>query len=538
MAILIFGHKNPDTDSVAAAITLANLKNQLGEAAIPHVIGNINKETQFVLNYFGAEAPKLLRDVKTQVSDLNPNKGHGIAPTRSILHAYRQMVDRQLETLPILDEHNKLLGIVSMKDIAMGLIKGDYYSLTTSFDNLIEGLSGTVLAEPSNPLIAGKLSTMAFYYKSIEGTLSQKDIVIVGDRYDIIEYAISAQVQLIIVTGNKVIPEKYIQQAKEMGVPMLSVPYDTYYTSKIINQCSYVSKIMRTEEIIKFNPEDYLDEVKDAMGNTHFRNYPVVEDDNTFVGFINRKHIMNSGKKQVILVDHNEYSQSVDGLKEAEILEIIDHHKLGDISTSMPIYFRNIPVGSTCTIIYQMYRENSVAIDNTMAGLLISGILSDTLYFKSPTTTPQDIKAVEALNEILQLDLDKYAMDMFTAGTSLEGQGIEEIFHKDFKEFVVEGNKIGISQVFTLDIDGVFSRKEEFMEYLSKIHRNLSHDITLLLITDILKEGSYLLYETINPSVISQGFGIEPYQGVFLEKIVSRKKQVVPKVLHGINMLK
>lgn len=538
MEILIFGHKNPDTDSVASAIALSNLKNKLNENAVPCVIGNINKETQFVLNFFKAAPPRLLKDVKAQVSDLKPDKGRGIPPTTSILWAYRLMVNEQLETLAIVDENKKLLGIVSMKDIAMGLIRGDYYQLETSFKNLIHDLKGTLLTGNKDQLIKGRLSIMAFYFKSIEGILSQDDIVIVGDRYDVIEYAIEAGVQLIIVTGDKKIPAKHLKHAAANHVAILSVPDDTYYTSKIINQCNYVSTIMRTQEIIKFNPEDYLDEVKDAMGNTHFRNYPVVDDDNTFIGFINRKHIMNSGKKQVILVDHNEYAQSVEGLREAEILEIVDHHKLGDISTSIPIYFRNNPVGSTCTIIHQLYQEHRIKIDYTTAGLLMAGILSDTLNFKSPTTTFQDKNAVKELNDILDLDLEAFSMDMFKAGTSLEGQEIEEIFHKDFKEFVLEGYRVGISQVFTLDIDDIFNRQDDFTNYLHRIHRNLNHGLTLLLITDILKEGSYLLYETNNPAIISQSFHVEPRQGVFLKGIVSRKKQVVPKILQGINMLK
>lgn len=538
METLIFGHRNPDTDSVASAIALSNLKNSLDEASIPCVIGNPNKETQFVLNYFNVKAPRLLKDVKTQVSDLKRDPGRGIPPTASILWAYRLMVEEQLDTLAIVNEHQKLLGIVSMKDIAMGLIRGDYYQLETSFDNLVYDLKGTLLTGLGNELIKGRLSIMAYYYKSIEGILDRDDIVIVGDRYDVIEYAIEVKVKLIIITGDKKVPLKYLQYAEANGVSILSIPYDTYYASKIINQCNFVSTIMRTQGIIKFNPDDYLDEVKDAMGNTHFRNYPVVDDDNTFIGFINRKHIMNGGKKKVILVDHNEYAQSVEGLREAEILEIIDHHKVGDISTSIPIYFRNTPVGSTCTIIYQLYQENQLEIDYATAGLLMAGILSDTLYFKSPTTTPQDQGAVKGLNQILSLDLETFTMEMFKAGTSLEGQEIEEIFHKDFKEFLLEGYRVGISQVFTLDIDDIFNRQKDFIDYLHKIHQNLNHGLTLLLITDILNEGSYLLYETNNPAIISQSFHVEPHQGVFLQGIVSRKKQVVPQILQGINMLK
>ncbi|WP_026478141.1 putative manganese-dependent inorganic diphosphatase [Alkaliphilus transvaalensis] len=537
MGIFIFGHKNPDTDSVASAIALSHLKQQLNHDTTACVLGNLNKETSFILDFFQVEPPKLLMDVKTQVMDLHHDTVLGIPPTTSILHAYKLMEAQRLETLAIVDDENKFLGIVSMKDIAMGLIKGNFEELKTSFENIVSDLKGIILTGGGSE-VEGKLSVIAYYYKSVEGALSENDIIIVGDRYDIIECAVDSKVKLIILTGGMKIPKKYIQMATDNNVTILSTPFDTYYTSKIINQCNYISTIMRTKNIIKFNHHDYLDDVKEAMGNTHFRNYPVVDDYNTFIGFINRKHIMNPGKKKVILVDHNEYAQSVEGLKEAEIMEIIDHHKLGDIATSIPISFRNSPVGSTCTIIYQMYRENALQIPYSIAGLLLSGIISDTLYFKSPTTTKVDQDAVADLNKIVKLNLDTYAMDVFKAGTSLEGQSIEEIFYKDFKEFSLEGNRVGLSQVFTLDIEDVFNRKDEFILFIDKVSNNSNHDLTLLIITDILKEGSYLLFRCRNQHIISAAFHIEPYQGVFVQGIVSRKKQVVPQLLEGINSLK
>ncbi|MBM7615349.1 putative manganese-dependent inorganic diphosphatase [Alkaliphilus hydrothermalis] len=537
MGIFIFGHRNPDTDSVASAIALSYLKKQLGYDTLPCVIGNINKESQYILDYFEIPSPTLLKDVKTQVKDLHHDVVLGLPPTTSILYAYKLMETNSLETLAIIDVDNKLLGIVSMKDIAMGLIKGKFDELKTSYDNLVSDLSGTILTGHTRE-IEGRLTVVAYYYKTVAGILKETDIVIVGDRYDIIEHAIKSKVQLVIITGGKQIPEKYIQQASKNHVTLMSVPHDTYYTSKVINQCNYISTIMRTKSIIKFNIDDHLDDVKEAMGNSHFRNYPIVDDSNTFIGFINRRHIMNSGKKQVILVDHNEYAQSVEGLREAEILEIIDHHKLGDIATSMPIHFRNIPVGSTCTIIYQMFKEHQFLPTHEIAGLLLSGIISDTMYFKSPTTTHVDRQAVEELNMILNLDLDFFAMEVFKAGTSLEGQSIEEIFYKDFKEFALDGNRVGISQVFTLDIEDVFNRKEEFIHFIDKIFHGLSHDMTLLMVTDILKEGSYLLFKCKNQHLVTTAFDIPPQQGAFVKGIVSRKKQVVPQILEAINLLK
>jgi len=536
LSILVFGHKNPDTDSVAAAIALSHLKNQMGLKTIPCIIGNMNKESEFVLNQFNIPSPTQIQDVKTQVKDLYYDIIDGISPDVSILHAYKLMETYKLETLAVVDENNKLLGIISMKDIAMGLIKGNFYELNTSKSNILQDLEGTLLTGTLDE-IKGKISVIAFDHRSIEGSFTNNDIIIVGDRYDIILHAIFSKVKLIIITGDKQIPKEYLSAAEANGVPMMCVPYDTYFTSKVINQCNYISNIMRSKSIIKFNNTDYLDEVKEEMGTTHFRNYPIVDDSNSFIGFINRKHIMHSGRKKVILVDHNEYAQSVVGLKEADILEIVDHHKLGDISTSMPISFRNIPVGSTCTIIFNMFRENGINIPPSIAGVLISGIISDTLLFKSPTTTSVDRNAVEELNKILNIDIEKYSMEMFKAGTSLEGQEVEEVFFKDFKEFALDNYKIGISQVFTLDIEDVFNRKDEFISYIEKIYDIRQHQLTLLLITDILKEGSYLLFKAKNQLLISKAFNIKPQQGIFVENLVSRKKQVLPQLLDAIQQL-
>lgn len=537
MSILVFGHKSPDTDSVASAIALSHLKNQLGYNTMPCVLGNISKESQYVLDYFQLPTPRYISDVKIQVKDLQYDFAKGISPKKSILSTYNLMENNSLETIGVVDEDNKLLGIISMKNIAMGLIHGDFYHLETSLENLVQDLKGTVLSG-NKEFFDGRVSVVAYYYKTIEGILGENDIVIVGDRYDIIECAIMSKVQLIIITGGNEIPQKYIDLAQINNITMILVPKDTYYISKVINMCNYTSRIMRTQNIIKFNEIEYIDEVKDELSHSHFRNYPVIDNEGKFLGFINRNHIMNPTRKKVILVDHNEYSQSAEGLDEADILEIIDHHKIGDISTSMPINFRNNPVGSTCTIIFWMYREHNIEIPFEIAGALLSGILSDTLLFKSPTTTDMDKKAVEELNKIVKLNIDDFAMDMFKFGTSLEGQSIEEIFYKDFKEFQLETFKTGISQVFTLDIDDVFNRKDLFINYIKKVHKRMNYDITLLLVTDILKEGSYILYQCKHNSVIPSAFEVSDEQGVFAKEVVSRKKQVIPKLLNAIQLIK
>lgn len=537
MTTLIFGHKNPDTDSVTSAIALSHLKNQLGFETIPCVLGPINKESSFVLEYFNVAEPTYLHNVKTQLMDLKLKKVPGITPNSSILHAYKYMQSNNLKTVSITNEFGELLGITTMYDIAVSSVKGDFYTLNTTLENVITGLDGNLITG-ENKILNGQIKVAALYYKTLKGNFSHDNIIIVGDRYDIIDHAIKSDVQLIIVTGDQVIPQEYITSAKERNIPIITVPTDTYLTSKMINQCNFVSTIMRKKSLVKFKTTDYIDEIKEEMVNTNYSNYPVVDENKIFKGFITRTHLLNPAGKEVILVDHNEYTQSAEGLKQANILEIIDHHKLGDISTSTPINFRNLPVGSTCTVIYGLYKEYNVHIPTNIAGLLLSGIISDTLFFKSPTTTIYDKEALDELNKLLNIDLEKFSTDMFKAGTSLEGQTIEEIFFKDFKEFEIEGFKVGVGQIFTLDIEDIMSKKEEFLEFINSIHKINDYHLTLLIATDIMKEGSYLFYESNNKRLISLAFDIEQSQGVFAPYVVSRKKQVIPMITDGINALK
>ncbi len=533
MSIFVFGHQHPDTDSITSAISLAYLKKQQGMDAIPCRLDAVSKETQFVLDYFHLPAPKKIDNVRIQVKDIQYDFTQGITPECSILTAYQTMVQNHFETLAVLDELENLQGIVSMKDIAMGLIKGDFYRLHTSLRNLATTLGGTLLTEQRKQ-IDGEISVIAFYYKTIQGTLGPDSIIIVGDRYDIIQHAIESGVQLIILTGNNTLPKELLKMASDNAVSILSVPQNTFHTAKIIDQCNYVSTIMRSGNIIKFIDTQYLEELKDELATTHFRNYPVVDVSNRFVGFINRKHLMTPERKQVILVDHNESDQSADGLEEAQILEVIDHHKIGDISTSMPISFRNKPVGSTCTIVAEMYQEANIPIPNEIAGAMVSGVLSDTLYFKSPTTTPQDRETVKMLNKQLNLNLEKYAMEMFQAGTSLEGQSTEDVFYKDFKSFYLEGEKVGISQVFTLDLEEINKRKESLQSLMERIKHDGSYYMVLLLVTDIIKEGSFVYYVSRARNLLSTAFAGPVDQGAFIPGVISRKKQVIPKIVEAI----
>ena len=534
---LIFGHKIPDTDSVCSAITLSNLKNKLNENSEPYILGEINRETEFVLNYFDVEAPKLLSNVRLQVKDLNYDKIKPFKPYLPVFYAYHYMNQNNLRALPVVDDDNKLIGIITMKDIAMSLINIDQKTLATSFDNIINTLNARTITK-FDELIDGEIIVAAFYSATLRDNniIDSSSIVIVGDRYDIVELAIEKNAKLIIITGDLNIPKKLIDFAKENRVNIITSPYKTYYTAKNISLSKYVSDIMVKTYIVKFYENDYLEECKEEIETSRHSKFPIITKDNEYLGILSRRHLLNPAKKQVILVDHNEYGQSVDGLEEAEIIEVVDHHKIGDISTSLPISFRNIPVGSTNTIIYYMYKENGINIDEKSAGLMISGILSDTLMLKSPTTTQKDKAAVEELSKLLNLNIYDYCMNMFKAGTSLIGKTVEEVYYQDFKRFDVDSKKIGVSQVFTLSIDDIMNQKSEYIKFIDSAASSRGYYLNIMAVTDIINEGSYIFYTSEKEKLVKNIFELEEvYQGVYLPKCVSRKKQIVPSIINAIN---
>lgn len=529
MATLIFGHKNPDTDSITSAIALSYLKNQLGYNTKPYSLDLINRETKYVLDFFGVEEPETIENVKIQLQDLELDFTEGISPDKSIIDVFNLFKNKNIKTVPVIDDNNHLIGIVTMNDIASGFINSNIYKLDTKLTNLVSCLGGKILTR-ANENVQGTIAVIAYYIESAIKELSGHDIVIVGDRYDVIEEAINARVKLIVITGGKEIPKKYVEMAEKNGVSMVSVDKDTYTTAKLINQSNLISNIMRSEGVVRFNEDEYLTEVMEEMISSNYRNYPVVNQNGQYLGLINKNELINPHKKKIILVDHNEYSQSADGIKEAEIIEVVDHHKIGDIATDIPINFRNYPVGSTCTIIYTMMKESNVQIPYKIAGLLLSGLISDTLMLKSPTTTDIDREVLKELNNILKLDIEKFTLEMLKAGTSLEGFTEKEVFHQDFKEFNIEEYKIGISQVFTLDIESILSKKNNFLDYIQKIQKQNEYYFTLMVVTDVLKEGSYLFFNPENKKIIEKAFEVDPLEGVFIKDVLSRKKQVVPKI--------
>lgn len=531
MKTLVFGHRNPDTDSICAAISYTYLKNKMGENCEAFRLGDTQRETDFVLNYFGIPSPKLLDNVKIQVKDLKYTKIDAIRPSHSILYAYHEMQRQQLKTMAIVED-DILRGVVTMKDIAMDMIHGDFYSIDTTLENILGGLEATLITETEKQLlIKGRVEVVAYYLTSLENILSNESIVIVGDRYDVIEMAIEKGVRLIVVSGGFEIPRRLVESAQNHQIPMIVSPHDSYIVSKLIQQCNFISTVIGAQSLVKFEETDYLEEVRDDIIRSNYRNFPVLSEEGHFLGFVGRKHLLNPGQKRVILVDHNEFAQSAKGIEEAEILEILDHHKIGGLNTKMPIRFINMPVGSSCTIIYEQYKHHQIIPTREMAGLMLSGILSDTLFFKSPTCTKRDQEVAVELNNMLELDLEEYFMQMFKAGTALEGFTEEEILHRDFKDFKFATHKVGISQIFTLNIEDVLRRQNQLLEYMHFEKEAKGYRAIVLVVTDIVKEGSYFLWASDLSGLVSGSFDIEEKQGAFAPLIVSRKKQIVPMMM-------
>lgn len=536
MSTLIFGHKNPDTDSITSSISLSYLKNALGEDTTAVRLGDLNKETEFVLNRFQIEIPKFIDNVKTQVKDLEYDVVSGVDSTSSIIECQKMMENEEITLIPVLGDKKELLGVVSLKDMAIGIMKDEFADLYTSIENVVNGLKGELLIKGQNE-INGSIIIASYLDEYVKEQIKENTVVITSEQSEIVKTAIEKGSKLIILTNGKRVDESLLSLAKARDASIVSVSSDIFLTSKIVERCNYITSVMN-KNVIKFNTEHQLEEVKEVMLETKRRTFPIVDEKGAFLGLISRNHVINPKSKSVILVDHNEYGQSAEGIEEANILEVVDHHKIGDITTSSPINFRNMTVGSSCTIVYTMFKENGLEIPKEIAGLLISGIISDTLLFRSPTTTDTDRKAVEDLNGILKLDLESYTMEMFKAGTSLEGFSIKEIFYRDFKEFNLGGNKVGVGQVFTLDIDEIMEKKQEYLDFIKKAHKEKGYYITLLALTDIINEGSYILYESDNENVINEAFDVQASQGMFISGLVSRKKQIVPNLTKGFNLYK
>lgn len=531
--VYIFGHKKPDTDSVTSAIALSYLKNQLGVSSEPRVLGSINKETKFVLDYFSISEPKYLDDVKLQIKDIKYYKGCFLNGKSSINKAYKYMLEKNITGVPLVDDDNNFKGLLTTKMIGKELISGNFNSLNASYDNLLEVLNAEEILrfdeDIKGDIIAASYRSTTFLNTSI---LNSNTVMIVGDRHSLIEEAVNSKIKLIIIVGNKEIKEEHISIARENKVNIIKTSYDTYTTAKLINLANYSKNLLENVRNVSFTENDFYTEFKEKCLKLGYNNYPILDNDNKCIGLIRLTDINEIRKKQVILVDHNEFSQSVEGLDEAEILEVVDHHKIGTITTTMPINFRNMAVGCTNTIIYSMFNEANIEIPKHIAGIMLSGILSDTLKFTSPTTTEYDKYVGFRLAHLAEVDIDEYSKAMFKAGGDLEGKSITEIISSDLKVFEEDYKKIAISQITLLDTEDILKQQEDYIKTINELKKSREYDMLVVSIVDILKNGSYMYFDNESENKMKEAFDdIDFKQGTFVLGCVSRKKQIVPKIL-------
>lgn len=534
--VYVCGHKNPDTDSICSAIAYAHLKKITeGINAIPVRLGPINRETKFVLDYFGIEEPIFIENVYTQVQDIKFDKPLIFKENTSMFEAWNAMMEKNIRTLAVVDDENKLIGIATVGDLAKAYLSSahELSKYRIPIENLLATLKGEILLRYLD-YIEGNILVAAMSKENVLKRIKEGDTLIVGDREDIQEAAIQKGVKALIITGNNQVSEKILDLAKKHEVTIIKVSPDTFDTVKLLNQSIPLSYVIKKEDIVSFRLTDYIDDVKEVMLKYRYRNFPVLDEEGRVVGLLGRRHILDYERKNVILVDHNEFSQAVEGIEQARILEIIDHHRLGTIETDQPILFRNHPVGSTATIINRLYEEKGLIPDPKIAGIMCAAILSDTLVFKSPTCTPEDVRAAKKLAEIAEIDINEFGNQMFKAGTSLEGKTVEEIFYTDFKEFTVNKYKIGIGQVNTLADPGEL--KKDLISFMEKVRSDKGYDILLLMLTDIINEGSEILFVGDNKELLERAFDVKIQNNSFyLPYVISRKKQVLPPLVKAIN---
>ena len=535
--VYVSGHKNPDTDSICSAIGYAYLLKAIDRYnAVPVRLGEVSRETEYVLKRFNLEIPTLLKTVKQKVEDLNYDKVTVFSKELTLKTAWSLMKQQNLKSAPILDDHGQLLGLLSTSNIVEGYMEKWDSSLLkdahTPIENVIDTLEASVIYLNHNlKTIEGDLHIAAMRGEEASKRVRPGDIVIGGDRDDAVNSMIDAEVSLIILTGSLGVEAEVLNKLKEKGISVISTSFNTYLTSQQIIQAIPVEYIMQKGDLKLFSTDDTLDHVKEVMSETRYRSYPVLDLNNRCVGSISRFALLKGLRKKVILVDHNERGQSIPGIEEADILEIVDHHRVADIQTIGPLLFRGEPLGSTATIVTKIFDENDVEIPQSIAGALLGAIISDTLLFKSPTCTPVDTKAARKLAKIAGVDIEEFAMEMFKAGTSLVGKTVEEIFNQDFKKFPFEQGTVGVGQVNSMDIEGFIPYKADMLDYMDKFAEDNRLDFTLLLLTDIINANSEIFVAGPKPYLVEEAFNIKlnDHQAT-LKGVISRKKQVVPAI--------
>ena len=536
--IIVIGHKNPDTDSICSAIAYTNLKKLLTKGNyVARRAGQLNEETQYVLNRFGVKAPDYIADVGTQVKDIEIRETVGVSKEISLKKAWTLMKDNNVVTLPITNQR-KLEGLITIGDIATSYM--DVYDsrilgrAKTSYQNIVETLDGNVVVGDKDAYFTeGKVLIAAANPDLMESYIEKNDLVILGNRYESQLCAIEMNSSCIVVCEGAPISLTIKKLAEEHGCTIISSPHDTYTVARLINQSMPISYFMRTDSLITFQTDDFTETIKEVMAKKRHRDFPILNKRGDYIGMISRRNLLNMAKKKIILVDHNEKSQAVDGIENAEILEIIDHHRLGSLETISPVFFRNQPLGCTATIIYEMYQESGVPVDKLTASLLCAAIVSDTLMYRSPTCTQKDKDTAEKLASIAQLNVEDFARDMFKAGSNLSSKSPEEIFYQDFKKFSINDISFGVGQINSMsdtELDGI---KQRLVPYMEQSWQSHGVGMIFFMLTDIVKESTELIFMGNNASeLITAAFNCMPEKESFiLPGVVSRKKQLIPAIM-------
>lgn len=542
--VWVVGHKNPDTDSICAAISYAYLKNQSGDKKtyVAKRAGAVNEETRYVLERFGVEEPPLVSYAGAQIKDINIRKTAGVSNQISLKRAWELMKKLEVVTLPVTNQFGKLEGVIVTKDIAtsyMDVLDNCVLSKArTQYKTIAETIDGEVYAGNEHAhFVRGKVVIATSNPEYMADYIEDDDLVILGDREEAQMQAIRSNASCIIIGGGLEVSEEVKKLAEKRDCVIITTPFDTFSVARLINQSMPIKQYMTRRELVTFDIDDYVDDVKDVMSRVRHRDFPVLGSNGNYVGMISRRNLMNMQKKQIILVDHNEKSQAVDGIGEAEILEIIDHHRLGSLETVSPVYFRNQPLGCTSTIIYQMYQEQRVEIPKEIAGLLLSAIISDTLMFRSPTCTPFDKGVAKRLAEIADVDIEDHAKKMFRAGSDFKNKTTEEIFYQDFKIFHTEDCDFGVAQISAMSGEELEQIGEQLRPFLPQVLGEKRLNMVYVMLTDILEESSKIIFAGEDAGkILAHAFKKqEDADGILLDGIISRKKQMIPTLMNEMS---
>ena len=541
--IFVIGHKNPDTDSICSAIAYADLKNKLTHESryVPKRAGQLNEESRFVLEYFGVKTPEYVADVGTQVKDIEIRMTAGVDANISLKKAWQLMRQNNVVTLPI-TEGEKLKGLITIGDIAKSYM--DVHESTilgvakTQYANIIETIDGHMIVGDENAYVdKGKVLVAAANPDLMESYIEENDLVILGNRYESQLCAIEMSAGCIVVCEGAEVSRTIKRLAEEKGCTVIMSPHDTFTVARLINQSMPISYFMKTDGLVTFRMDSLVDQIKDVMAKLRHRDFPILDGRGRYVGMISRRNLMNMRRKQLILVDHNERAQAPDGIDNAEILEIIDHHRIGSLETMAPVFFRNQPLGCTATIIYQFYREAGIEIEPKIAGLLLAAIVSDTLMYRSPTCTAIDRAAAEDLAAIAGIDVKDFAKQMFNAGSDLKTKTPEEIFYQDFKKFNIDETEFGVGQISSMNEEELENLKKKLLPYMEKVAAETELSMIFFMLTNILEESTELIYCGKNAKqLVADGFYTKAGENAtVLPGVVSRKKQLIPAFMNALS---